>query len=440
MSKNKTANILISVIGKGQLKKDQTVGYDQTEYVFNPDKSKKYVATRTAFFGSALYEYLNKVEKMQIDKFILIGTDQSAWSELYQILPQDIQNSEEITAMCLKVYEEEKKGIQDNTLSAWQNTLTKYVPQLKFYKIKPLELGRGIDILLEELDKDIEYNIIFDMTHAFRNIPVVFSYGIMLLKYLRRINSVRIFYGARDMRGYFSGLENGQSPVIEIPFIDKLVRLIESMATFQNSGYFVPLLKQIGLDNRKNTYFKLEMNRQPRKEIEEIIKELEDKQKTVEHSFEKEIVEIMYKEFSEMNRQEKLFQRMYKRSQFFYERRQYLKALILLYEAIIVLFADVYKIRDNMDYDAREEAREKLKLEIEKVVSNPDSNKLIRNQDEAGTIKELEYLRNAAVHGSSPRGNQDYLENVEKFRILLELAMNLFEKMLKRRSERTNKI
>ncbi|WPX08759.1 TIGR02221 family CRISPR-associated protein [Anaerocellum danielii] len=435
MSKNKTANILISVIGKGRLKKDQTVGYEQTEYVFNPDKSKKYVASKTAFFGIALYKYLKEVEKMQIDKFILIGTDQSAWSELYQILPRDVQNSEDITAMCLKVYEEEKKGIQDNTLSAWQNTLTKYVPQLKFYKIKPLELGRGIDILLEELDKDGDYNVIFDMTHAFRNIPVVFSYGIMLLKYLRRINSIRIFYGAHEMAGYFSGLENGQSPVIEIPFIDKLVRLIESMATFQNSGYFVPLLKQIGLGDREKTYFKLEMNRQPRREIEEIIKELEHKQKSANYAFEKEIIEILYGEFSEMNRQEKLFQRMYKRSQFFYERRQYLKALVLLYEAMIVLFADVYNIKDNMNYISREDARAKLKSEIQNVKNKkPDLNKLIKEQDEADTVEELEYVRNAAVHGSSPRGNQEYLENVEKFKLLLNSAMNLFEKMLQRRN------
>lgn len=159
----------------------------------------------------------------------------------------------------------------------------------------------------------------------------------MLLKYLRKINSVRIFYGAHDMINYFSDLVSGQSPVIEIPLIDKLVRLIESMATFQNSGYFVPLLEQIGFGDREKTYFKLEMNRQPRREIEEIIKEFENKQEAVKHAFEKEIVEIMYKEFCEMNRQEKLYQRMYKRSKFFYERRQYLKALVLLYEAIIVL-------------------------------------------------------------------------------------------------------
>jgi len=338
--------------------------------------------------------------------------------------------------MCLKVYEEEKKGIQDSTLSVWQNTLTKYVPKLKFYKIKPLELGRGIDILLQELDKDGDYNIIFDMTHAFRNIPVVFSYGIMLLKYLRKINSVRIFYGAHDMINYFSDLVSGQSPVIEIPLIDKLVRLIESMATFQNSGYFVPLLEQIGFGDREKTYFKLEMNRQPRREIEEIIKEFENKQEAVKHAFEKEIVEIMYKEFCEMNRQEKLYQRMYKRSKFFYERRQYLKALVLLYEAIIVLFADVYNIKDNMNYDAREKARDKLFLEIKNIKNKKsDLNKLIKEQDEADTVKELEYVRNAAVHGSSPRGNQEYLENVEKFKILLNSAINLFEKMLKRRSE-----
>lgn len=289
---------------------------------------------------------------------------------------------------------------------------------------------------MQELDKDGDYNIIFDMTHAFRNIPVVFSYGIMLLKYLRKINSVRIFYGAHDMINYFSDLVSGQSPVIEIPLIDKLVRLIESMATFQNSGYFVPLLEQIGFGDREKTYFKLEMNRQPRREIEEIIKEFENKQEAVKHAFEKEIVEIMYKEFCEMNRQEKLYQRMYKRSKFFYERRQYLKALVLLYEAIIVLFADVYNIKDNMNYDAREKARDKLFLEIKNIKNKKsDLNKLIKEQDEADTVKELEYVRNAAVHGSSPRGNQEYLENVEKFKILLNSAINLFEKMLKRRSE-----
>lgn len=85
---------------------------------------------RQSFFGIALYEYLTNVECIQIDKFIIIGTDKSAWSELYQILPHYIQNSEDIAEMCLKVYEEEKEGISEQTLIEWQSTLTKYVPGL----------------------------------------------------------------------------------------------------------------------------------------------------------------------------------------------------------------------------------------------------------------------------------------------------------------------
>lgn len=195
MNGNRVSNILISVIGRGRLKKDQTVGYEQTEYVFNLDKEKNkiYTGSKTAFFGIALYEYLKNVENIHIDKFIVIGTNKSAWSELYQILPHDVQNLEEITEICLKVYEEEKKGISEQTLLEWQNILTRYLPHLKFYRIEPIEVGRGIYILLEELEKDVDYNIMFDMTHAFRNIPIVFSYGMMLLKYLRRINNIRIF-------------------------------------------------------------------------------------------------------------------------------------------------------------------------------------------------------------------------------------------------------
>ncbi|AZT89261.1 TIGR02221 family CRISPR-associated protein [Caldicellulosiruptor changbaiensis] len=437
MNVHKASNILISVIGKGRLKKDQTVGYEQTEYVFNPDKkkNKRYTASKTAFFGIALYEYLRNVESINIDKFIIIGTNKSAWSELYQILPHDVQSSEGITEMCLKVYEEEKKGISEQTLLEWQNTLTKYVPSLKFHKIEPVELGKGIDILLKELDKDGAHNVIFDMTHAFRNIPIVFSYGIMLLKYLRKINNIRIFYGAHDMKEYFSELGGEQSPVIEISFIDKLVKMIEAMATFENSGYFVPILNQLGFGNKEKTYFRLEMNRQPRREIEEIIKGLEDKLNTAEHAYEREIVEIMYREFCEMNRQEKLFQRMYKRSQFFYERKQYLKALILLYEATIVLFADVYNIKDNMNYDAREEARDKLRNEIKNVGSDANSNRLIKDQEEAEILKELEYVRNAAVHGSSSRSNQNYLEDIDSFKILFNSALKVFEKLLRRRDE-----
>lgn len=60
MTKNNITNVLISVIGKGRLKKDQTVGYEQTEYVFNPDTNKKYVASKTAFLELHFMNILRK--------------------------------------------------------------------------------------------------------------------------------------------------------------------------------------------------------------------------------------------------------------------------------------------------------------------------------------------------------------------------------------------
>lgn len=434
MSTNKICNVLISVIGRGQLRKDQTIGYEQTEYVFNINKkeSERYTASKTAFFGIALYEYLANKEKIKVDKFIIIGTDKSAWSELYQVLPEDAQNMEEVTEKFLKVYEAEKSGISEEMLSEWQDFLRKYLPGLKLYKIYPLDLDSGIDIILNELEENKEYNVIFDITHAFRNIPIAFSYGIMLLKYLRKINNVRMFYGARDMTQYFPQLSNSQSPVVEVSFVDKIAKMIEAMAAFENSGYFVPVLSQLGLGDREKTYFKIETNRPLRKEIDEIVEALEGKLDTCGRAYEREIIEIMKNEFSDMSEQRKLFQRMYKRAQFFYERKQYLKALILLYEATIVLFADVYNIKDNMNYNSREKARKKLIGEIKNAEKTPELNKLIEDQHDGKILQQLEYVRNAAVHGSSPQGNQNYLEQINSFKELFDSALKVFEKMLRR--------
>lgn len=88
-----------------------------------------------------------------------------------------------------------------------------------------------------------------------------------------------------------------------------------------------------------------------------------------------------------------------------------------------------------MNYDAHERARNKLKVEIYKIRSDANLNRLIKNRDEADILKELEYVRNAAVHGSSPRGNQNYLEDIDQFKALFNSALKVFEKLIRRRDE-----
>ncbi|AIS52890.1 hypothetical protein TKV_c17380 [Thermoanaerobacter kivui] len=87
-----------------------------------------------------------------------------------------------------------------------------------------------------------------------------------------------------------------------------------------------------------------------------------------------------------------------------------------------------------MNYDAREESRKKIKDEVQNIECyHPEKNKLIKEQEDAEVLLNLEYVRNAASHGSSARSNQNYLEDLATFKELFDSASGLFEKMMKRR-------
>ncbi|WPX08747.1 TIGR02221 family CRISPR-associated protein [Anaerocellum danielii] len=427
-------NILISAIGKGTIDRNgNSIGYRKTEYIFEPGTQKEYICRQTAFFGVALYEYLTQRQKLQIDKFIIFGTEKSAWSELLYLVPDNCQSDEKLLEIYSHLYDLENshgKAVTCDDLKKWQEYLQKYISNIKLEIIDPLDSRAYMDAILKELEKDEEYNIIYDCTHAFRHIPIIFTYVLMLSKYLRKVKDIRLFYGAYEMKSLYSYPE-GKSPAIEIGFVNEAVSLIESLASFENSGYFPDLLEALCRQRFETTYFKLEMNRQPKREIKAIIEMLEDKKRLSSNAYLKELSDYLLEEFSDINNRSRLHLRMYKRSQFFFERNQYLKALVLLYESFIILFADVYRF-NNMDYDSREKSRKKVLDEIENLDKNPSLNKLFKSKDEAKLFKTLEYVRNAAVHGSAPRCDQNYLENIDQFKQLFSSASNLFERLVQR--------
>ena len=74
-------SILISFIGTGKPAKGSGKDeYEETEYKF-PDK-KKY---STTLITSAIFNYLTKVGEKNLEKVIVVGTQQSIWSELSKI-------------------------------------------------------------------------------------------------------------------------------------------------------------------------------------------------------------------------------------------------------------------------------------------------------------------------------------------------------------------
>jgi len=195
MEKEKLA--VFSIIGRGRQRKDKTRGYEQTKYVFNPgSKENAYETKETAFFGISLYEYLSKKLNNVPEKFVILGTNKSAWSELVSLIPEEKQGELSTIALYDKLYNQENDDssfVSKETLQEWEGLLKEFVPSIRLYIIEPLDFYTYVDIILKEIDDNSTYNLVFDCTHGYRYIPIVFSYAVMLAKKLWKVQQIRFF-------------------------------------------------------------------------------------------------------------------------------------------------------------------------------------------------------------------------------------------------------
>ncbi|WP_448374517.1 TIGR02221 family CRISPR-associated protein [Fervidobacterium sp.] len=254
---------IFSIIGRGRQRKDKTRGYEQTKYVFNPDsKENSYETKETAFFGIALYEYLSKKLNNVPEKFVILGTNKSAWSELLSLIPEEKQGELSTITLYDKLYNQENdenSSVSKETLEEWERLLREFIPSIRLYIIEPLDFYTYVDIILKEIDDNSTYKLVFDCTHGYRYIPIVFSYAVILAKKLRKVQQIRFFYGAFEMKEYYN-IPEKTSPVVEIDAVNHLIELIEATSIYNVSGYFPNILSLIGIPDTNETYFKLEMN------------------------------------------------------------------------------------------------------------------------------------------------------------------------------------
>lgn len=406
--------ILISLLGKGSIKNNnEGNGYIKVTYSFDDGRFKH----NTAFFGSALYLYL-KNKGHDIERWLIFGTETSMWSEIIEAVEKKRQEKyEEI--YCI-VNEEEKKGISSDTLLKWQNCLCESVPGTNLIKVDAMDYKIYINKLLEIIPEDEEYTIVFDMTHAFRHMSVLMSFSLMYLKYFKKIKDIEVYYGALDM----SPQNDPEKKALKIDFINELFALSTSYDIFNNSGYFPSILDKLSIPGTQSTYFKIEMNRNLKDELKEIIQKLDSLDNCDKYIREtatkiKEPIKAMYE-------LKYLDEKMAERAKFFFEKKQYLKSLILIFEALKIVAARKLGIRDYDSHAARDEAKEKIKYEI----SNSNINPVIITEPWMGKVfNSLEYTRNSAAHGSSAKCVQEYVEIYEDFNKLFKDSLNMYEKI-----------
>jgi cell division protein DivIC len=316
--------------------------------------------------------------------------------------------------------EEEQRNVKENLLEEFVkliekslNTEVKYV--LLSSPPSPEEISQKTIRVLVDLFEEKNYNKVYiDITHGFRYMPTVVLLNLMILKKLWNFD-IEIYYGF----GIFdTGRQEGPKKVARLNHLEDLIKLSEALGILENTGDFRPYYKLIS-DNQEaqQIYFRIETNAQiGDSKIRELINT------PVNSEYVKPIHEKVKNKYLKPLRADRTEDRLKNRARFFFERGQYLKAVLLLREALILLVGRLKgKIGSSgLEYREREEAKKYL--------------------DQLYEWKVLRHLRNACAHGTQPQDGSDpdaeaiaearnAWENEEKFKEVMERSFEFYEKI-----------
>lgn len=394
--------LLVSMIGRGNYRKTRYKFEDGTEI-------EKFL------FGSALYSYL-LTKGYNLD-LLFVGTVNSGWGELID-LAQDIEDqnlNKKIEETFGKISGKDKT-MEEGELKEWVSVLSEALgTNINYILLNDPPQPEEISQKLLNLFSENEYpKVILDITHGYRFIPYAVSLGILLLKNLKDFE-LEIYYGFLEFQN-----EDGTRPVLRLNHLEELVKLSQALGILENTGDFRHYYKLIS-DNQEaqQIYFRIETNAQiGDSKIRELINT------PVNSEYVKPIHEKVKNKYLKPLRADRTEDRLKNRARFFFERGQYLKAVLLLREALILLVGRLKgKVGSSgLEYSEREEARSYL--------------------DQLYEWKVLRHLRNACAHGTQPQSQdrsdpdakaiaeaRDAWENEEKFKEVMERSFEFYEKI-----------
>ena len=384
--------LLVSMIGRGNYKKTRYKFEDGTEI-------EKFL------FGSALYSYL-LTKGYNLD-LLFVGTVNSGWGELVD-LTQDIEDqnlNKKIEETFGKISGKDKT-IEEGELKEWISILSEALgTEINYVLLNDPPQPEEISQKLLSLFSENEYpKVILDITHGYRFIPYAVSLSILLLKNLKDFE-LEIYYGFLEFRN-----EDDTRPVLRLNHLEELVKLSQALGILENTGDFRPYYKLIS-DNKEaqQIYFRIETNAQiNNSNIRELINT------SINSEYVKPIHQKVKNKYLEPLKADRIEDRLKNRARFFFERGQYLKAVLLLHEALILLVGKLKNMIGGscLEYRQREEARRYL------------------DQLDYYEWKVLKHLRNACAHGTQPHVEARHAwEDEEKFKEVMEKGFEFYEKI-----------
>lgn len=431
------ATVLVSFIGTGEYKGTDYQGVSKTGYrevTYNFDDDSR---VTTTVFGSALLQYLKK-KGQHVDSWLIMGTRQSIWCDLVEMFGQKrgdiIMNDMNNFEVWEFLYEQAKNDALNNSyeskisqehLSKWEKVLTDNLTDTKVICKLDTDVtdmsSRSHDLIFQSLLEVIKEGnkVVFDVTHGLRHQPLITSFVLMYLRYLRNIEieNIEFYYGAKDLDG----------KVAKLDFCNELLKAIEAVAIFEQTGNYEQIGKNLKLSSQFNknletlTFFD-EINRTNAL----IPSELQDEISSTSFSPLQESLADRFRRSLHWAGKESLANQLRHKALFAFDRRQYFKAILILSEAVVVAYGENCgdkKVADNLElHRYREIAGEELKRFI--------------NEDEKQTYLNLKTLRNAIAHGTDTNGTKveanktrEAMNNEERLKEIFRDGDKLFVKI-----------
>ena len=389
--------VLISFLGTGPLETKETRTYKTVNYHIGETILGEY-----PFVSAAL------IKHYQIDKVILVGTTHSMWEEVYRWFCDDSDNPMdddvyfEIAQSC------ENSNYTSELVLPHQEMIEKAIGRsakiaLIKYGITEDEIRDNTDIILglqQYLDKGDE--LIVDVTHSFRSLPMFMMYLLIYLKNVsnKKISISHVHYGMLEMNK-----ELGYAPIIDLKSMMEVNDWITGAYSFSEFGNAYKISELVknqdkGVSTLLEEFSNL-MNLNHLHAIQKISQRLsaiknKDYQTLLPKLTITPIVELFINRFYTNNGKQSLFQLKVARWQL--DHRKYAQAMLTISEAMITYVCENNNLKWD-DFDNREGAKAALSYHY------PETMLLKCDGRFKQIYRNLKPLRNCTAHAIETASN-----------------------------------
>lgn len=378
--------VLAGFLGIGQPGKG---AYQNTRYLFEGQEAP---LDEVQLFSVALQKHLQRIGRTP-RLWLVLGTEKSIWEALGEVAkdsPEDPDFTAQMEAL-------KQKPVNQTQLDRWGEALkAKTGLHTVCCLVESSGKEQGQNQIWEVLERYIKGgdDVMFDITNGLRHQPVIASYSVMLLRWLRNVGRIDFCYGVLGVEG-----EPGEA--VFLPLCEDLTKACEAVATQHFTGSFgrvgQVLFESMGESGKKAARltravaFTDETNHPKRSDAEALIGQLNElapqlKTKPVQNA----LATVLYGALTWLLDHLEHDRQMLAKAKVAKKRGQRFKAIAYLHEAITsaICCRCGATIEEMNDYRFR----------TPMFKATVDANE----RDVADTLNKVFWLRNAVMHGTEP--------------------------------------